>query len=103
MRLVKCKRYMHTYVVCLLKRDGELDITTYSGAEDFHPGRMSQGRLGTLQRDDEAVSWLYLGLLIRNIKTMYVPRYLSYEVLRDMTTYGGTRIYTLSACDESDM
>lgn len=30
---------LQTFVSCLFKKNGELDITTYLGAEAFHPGR----------------------------------------------------------------
>lgn len=49
---------LQSYVSCLFKK-GELDITTYLGAEAFHPGRISstcevriKSRSGTLTRGD---------------------------------------------------
>ena len=38
---------LQTYVSCLFKNNGELDITTYLGAEAFHPGRLAQQRQAT--------------------------------------------------------
>lgn len=35
---------LQTFVSCLFKNNGELDITTYLGAEAFHPGRFGQRR-----------------------------------------------------------
>lgn len=44
---------MQTLVSCLFK-DGELDITTYLGAEAFHSARLEQrSRQGTLRRGDD--------------------------------------------------
>ena len=34
---------LQTFVSCLFKSNGELDITTYLGAEAFHPSRLRQG------------------------------------------------------------
>jgi DMATS type aromatic prenyltransferase len=42
---------LQTFVSCLFKKNGELDITTYLGAEAFHPGRLTQGR-ATRRRGD---------------------------------------------------
>ena len=42
---------LQTFVSCLFKKDGELDITTYLGAEAFHPGRLSRRR-STRRRGD---------------------------------------------------
>ncbi|TGJ87859.1 hypothetical protein E0Z10_g955 [Xylaria hypoxylon] len=43
---------LQTYVACLFKNNEELDITTYLGAEAFHPGRMVRTPRGTLRRGD---------------------------------------------------
>lgn len=42
---------VQTFVSCLFKGSGELDITTYLGAEAFHPGRLEQRR-ATRRRGD---------------------------------------------------
>jgi DMATS type aromatic prenyltransferase len=45
---------LQTFVSCLFKADGELDITTYLGAEAYHPARAAQGvkRRSLLRRGD---------------------------------------------------
>lgn len=43
---------LQTFVSCLFKNDGELDITSYLGAEAFHPARLGKRR-STLRRGDE--------------------------------------------------
>lgn len=42
---------LQTFVSCLIKKDGELDITTYLGAEAFHPARLGPRR-ATRRRED---------------------------------------------------
>ena len=42
---------IQTFVSCLFKNNGELDITTYLGAEAFHPARMARRR-ATRRRGD---------------------------------------------------
>lgn len=42
---------LQTFVSCLFKKDGELDITTYLAAEAFHPARLTQRR-ATRRRGD---------------------------------------------------
>ncbi|KAI1504045.1 dimethylallyl tryptophan synthase GliD1 [Biscogniauxia marginata] len=43
---------IQTYVACLFKKGGELDITTYLGAEAFHPARLTQPRRATRRRGE---------------------------------------------------
>ena len=43
---------LQTFVACLFKSNGELDITTYLGAEAFHSGRMAQRPRATRRRGD---------------------------------------------------
>ncbi|KAB8073971.1 tryptophan dimethylallyltransferase-domain-containing protein [Aspergillus leporis] len=43
---------LQTFVSCLIKKDGELDITTYLGAEAFHPARLGPPRRATRRRED---------------------------------------------------
>lgn len=50
---------LQTFISCLFKPNGDLDITTYLGAEAFHPGRTKRvskpeaRSKGTLRRGDE--------------------------------------------------
>ncbi|KAI5922016.1 hypothetical protein F4810DRAFT_712052 [Camillea tinctor] len=43
---------IQTYIACLFKKDGELDITTYLGAESFRPARLVQPRRATRRRGE---------------------------------------------------
>ncbi|KAI1493819.1 dimethylallyl tryptophan synthase GliD1 [Biscogniauxia mediterranea] len=43
---------IQTYVACLFTKGGELDITTYLGAEAFHPARVTQPRRATRRRGE---------------------------------------------------
>lgn len=42
---------LQTFVSCLFKSDGELDVTSYLGAEAFHPARLERRR-GVRRRGD---------------------------------------------------
>jgi DMATS type aromatic prenyltransferase len=43
---------LQSFVSCLFKSNGELDITTYLGAEAFHPARLRKSTRGTIRRGE---------------------------------------------------